>query len=112
MGIDVNAQNEREWTPFHIVCKKGYFKIAEMMMKYSVELNIDLNAKGICNRLPILMVDVNYILTNFHLNENLCNLIKYSSNHCQSRINFLLRKGIYYVVLHFVYLSDLLGFTS
>ena len=33
-------------TAFHLACQSGYAKIAEMIMKKSVEFNIDLNAKN------------------------------------------------------------------
>ena len=43
-------------TPFHIACKYGQLKIAEMIIQLSIDLNIDLNTK-----------DFLWELTGFHL---------------------------------------------
>ena len=40
-----NQNNEMFQTPFLLACEYGHVKIAEMLMKNSTELNIDLNAK-------------------------------------------------------------------
>ena len=41
-----NSKNQDEDTTFHLVCKHGHLKIANMLISKSAELKIDLNAKG------------------------------------------------------------------
>ena len=41
--IDLNTKEEDGMTGFHCVCKYGYSNIAEMLVKKSADLNIELN---------------------------------------------------------------------
>ena len=48
--IEKNPKNPwpfSDMTPFHIACEKGHFRIAEFIMKRSIEYNIDLNSTSI-----------------------------------------------------------------
>ena len=40
-----NPKNQWNETPFHFACKLGHFNIAEVIVKNSTKLNIDLNVK-------------------------------------------------------------------
>ena len=42
--IRKNPTNEYQETPFHVACKEGHFKIAEVIMRSSIESNINLNS--------------------------------------------------------------------
>ena len=43
--IDLNAKDNYGCTPFRNACRYGHVKLAEMLMKKSIELDIDLNGK-------------------------------------------------------------------
>ena len=43
--IDLNIKDNYGYTPFHNACQNGHVKLAEMLMKKSIELDIDLNGK-------------------------------------------------------------------
>ena len=46
--IQKNPRNPKNYgmTPFHFACENGHIRIAEFIMKSSIENNIDLNAKN------------------------------------------------------------------
>ena len=50
-NIELNIKtNSAKWTAFHFACKNGHVKASEILMKNSVEFNINLNAKDFLGR--------------------------------------------------------------
>ena len=53
--IQKNPRNPKNYgmTPFHFACENGHIRIAEFIMKSSIENNIDLNAKNSSDEWPL-----------------------------------------------------------
>ena len=45
-GADVNAKNERSWTPLHIAARSGHEEIADLLRKHGGKTGEELKAEG------------------------------------------------------------------